>query len=264
MNNAISKALLLLICAIFVSSQITRGKIDGADLSAAQPSNATCPNCCSDKTISVGGSTVVLASPDKATLNAQLMASESTVNRAIDRLAEKVNQLIARLEANGLTKADYQATSINVYANTSWNDGVSKVLGQIANQNFAVNLPTISPDGSNIGRLIDSLAQIDGITINSLTFDIKDKTAILTTARERAFRQAQRKAEDYAGLLALKVGKVVSITDSYSSAPVVQYFQSRPQALAFKSAGDSSQGTAVNVGNVRVAYDLSAVYAFSA
>ena len=65
---------------------------------------------------------------------------------------------------------------------------------------------------------------MDGIRINSLTFDIKDKTPYFETARERAFRQAQRKAEDYAQFLSLNLARVLSLEDSYSSAPVVQNF----------------------------------------
>jgi len=128
-----------------------------------------------------------------------------------------------------------------------------------------INIPQIASDGSNIGRLIDSLAQVDGITINSLTFDIKDKTAILATARERAFKQAQRKAEDYVSLLSLNIGKVISITDSYSSAPVVQNFQSsnKVQALALRSDQAQAQGTDVNIGTIPISYDLYAIFAFS-
>lgn len=57
----------------------------------------SCPNCCSDKTISVGGSAVVEGIPDKARLNAQITVSGDTVDQAIERLALKVNQVISRL-----------------------------------------------------------------------------------------------------------------------------------------------------------------------
>jgi len=97
MNNAISKTLILIICAIVASSQITRGRVDNIDSLLASSSSLPCSNCCTDKTISVGGSAVIQANPDKASLNAQLIASGDTVNQAIDRLATKVNQVINRL-----------------------------------------------------------------------------------------------------------------------------------------------------------------------
>jgi len=95
-------------------------------------------------------------------------------------------------------------------------------LGQIANQNIAIEIPQISSDGSNIGKLVDSLAEVDGINIGNLVFEIKDKTTYLDTARDRAFRYAQRKAEDFSESLSLTLGKVIYVEDDFNVAPLVQ------------------------------------------
>ena len=74
--------------------------------------------------------------------------------------------------------------NFNVYPNTSYRDGKSTVLGQIASQTFEITIPNISADGSNIGRLIDDLANINGIILNGLSFDLSDKTGAFEKARE--------------------------------------------------------------------------------
>jgi uncharacterized protein YggE len=90
--------------------------------------------------------------------------------------------------------------------------------------------------------LIDQLAAIDGIQINSIDFDIFDKTGLQTEAREKAFADAKQKATDYADFANVPLGHVISIVDGqFDEAPPVQF-----KAEAFSVAADSS--TQVPVG----------------
>ena len=125
------------------------------------------------------------------------------------------------LNQNGLTKDNYKVTSFSVFPNTTWQNGVSTVNGQIASQSFEIALPEIKADGSNIGKLIDELAQINNIVLNGLNFDVSDKTSYFHEAREKAFKNAKAKAYDYTNALFLTLGKVVNVKDFVSEAPVV-------------------------------------------
>lgn len=72
---------------------------------------------------------------------------------------------------------------MNVYPNTSWINGVSTVYGQIANQYIKIDIPQIDSNGANIGKLIDDLATVNGIILNGLSFDVKNKTSLFYKAR---------------------------------------------------------------------------------
>ena len=61
--------------------------------------------------------------------------------------------------------------------------------------------------------MIDALAQINSININSVTFDIYDKTPLQTQARAQAFKDAKEKAEDYVSFAGATVGNVMTIDD---------------------------------------------------
>lgn len=87
------------------------------------------------------------------------------------------------MASNRLTEKNYQSVSVNVYPNTSWINGVSKVLGQIANQYIRIDIPQIDANGANIGRLIDELASVNGIILNGLSFDVRNKTSLFFKAR---------------------------------------------------------------------------------
>lgn len=102
----------------------------------------------------------------------------------------------------------------------SYPNGVPTVLGQIATQTFSITIPNIDPSGGNIGKIIDSLAAIDGIILNGLSFDLADKTAVLAKARANAYANGQNKALDYTLALQLCLGQVVTVVDSYSAAPL--------------------------------------------
>jgi uncharacterized protein YggE len=101
------------------------------------------------------------------------------------------------LSSNGLITDNYYTTSFNVYPNTSFINGSSIVIGQIASESFQITIPFSDNNGSNIGLLIDSLAAVDGIIISGLSFDIRNKTDAYQQARALALANAQQKAADY-------------------------------------------------------------------
>lgn len=111
--------------------------------------------CCDASTITVQGSASLDAKPDQAKINAQAQVNADTTDQAVNALAGLVDSIIKTLKNNGLTQDDYKVTSFSTYANTSYVNGTSTVLGQIASQSFEITIPTINPDGSNIGKLID-------------------------------------------------------------------------------------------------------------
>ena len=169
-----------------------------------------------------------------------------------------MNSIASILASNGLTPDNYQTSGFSIYPNTSWVNQVAKVVGQIASQSLRIRIPSISKDGSNIGKLIDSLATVNGIILNSLSFDLTNKTATFQTARQQAFQNARTKAQDYAVALQLSLGQLLNLEDRINAAPVVP---SAPFAKGLMMADNA--GTSVNVGTIPVSYDLDAVFAFS-
>jgi uncharacterized protein YggE len=176
--------------------------------------------CCSDQTITVYGSATVQANPDIALLSAQISVNGNSVSQAVAQLSTQVSRIISILTANGINSSNYQVTSLNVYPNTSYANGVSTVLGQIATESFSITIPVLNSNGSNIGALIDSLATVNGIILNGLSFDLSNKTSQFVLARANAYKNAQNKALDYTSSLQLSLGQLVTVIDSFSSAPV--------------------------------------------
>jgi uncharacterized protein YggE len=175
------------------------------------------------------------------------------VANAIAALSTKVNCVISILNTNGLNSSNYEASSLSVSPNISWANGVSTVLGQIASESLTINIPIVNSNTSSLGKLIDNLATVNGIILNGVSFDVVNKTSSLALARGNAFSNAQKKALDYTASLQLCLGQLVTIIDSYSSAPVVQK-TSGP--LFMVSNSQAATPTTINVGTISISYDV--------
>ena len=149
--------------------------------------------------------------PSKLLLTKHYCKHQSALMVALHcKLSNLVNSIIAVLTTNRLTSDNYATSSFSLYPNPSYANGVSIVVSQIVSQNFLITKPSITKDGSNIGKLIDSLATVNGILLRELSFDIKDKTSVYQKARQQPYQNAQSKARDYA--IALQLGLVRPIT----------------------------------------------------
>ncbi|MFM7859612.1 MAG: SIMPL domain-containing protein, partial [Flammeovirgaceae bacterium] len=123
-------------------------------------------------------------------------------------LAQRINAILAILKDNNIPKEDYETTSVNVFPNTTWNNGKSEIIGQIASQSLRIVIVNIGNDGQRISRLIDALATVNGIQINGISYDLADKTKAFAQARQAAYKNAQDKARDLTDALAISLGRL--------------------------------------------------------
>ena len=125
------------------------------------------------------------------------------------------------------------------------------MIGKRASQTITITVRDLDEAGTKVANLIDELAKINTIIINSVRFDIFDKSGLQQEARAAAFQDAKQKAEDYAEAAGVKVGSVITLIDGeFDSAPPIQF-----EAQAFKVASDSVQ-TQIPVGELEVSYNI--------
>lgn len=86
---------------------------------------------------------------------------------------------------------------------------------------------------------MDALAAVNGINIDSVVFDIFDKSPLETKARAKAFQDAKDKAQDYATFAGLNLGRVLTVDDSsvVSGPPIAL---KTAYAASARSSADSS------------------------
>lgn len=166
--------------------------------------------------ITVSGLGEVRAAPDIAIINIGIEASGATVQEARDKGADAANKLIASLKGNGVEDKDILTTSVNIYPQYfySQNDP-PRITGYIANNQLAVTVR----DLEKAGKVIDDgvAAGGDAARLQGIAFGIDDPEPLLKEAREKAVADAKSRAETYAGAAGVKIGAIVSISESSST-----------------------------------------------
>jgi uncharacterized protein YggE len=233
-----------LLLAFFVQTQIF-------------PPGLATNNCCQDNTIKASGEGKASGQPDMAVIGLRFSEKGLTSVEAVKKLSEKVNQAISILKANGYDSSSYETGSLNVYPEYSYQNGKSEIIGQSAQQSLTVRVKGIDAKGTKVGTLVDALAQVNGINIDSVSFDIFNKTPLQTKAREAAFLDAKNKAVDYALFSGLLLGRVINIDDAEAvSAPPLR--QNVKYASALAVGGGSS--TSVPVGAMEISYSTTVTF----
>lgn len=220
----------------------------------------TCNQDCGWNTIEVNGAGTLNVSPDVANLNVQVTGSAKTTNEAITILSQKITTVLDTLTNQGLNSSNWKTNYLSVYPNTSYVNGSTITYGQIASQSMTITVPIPNANGTAVGKIYDGLAKVKDISINGLTFDLQNKTTAYANARKLAYQDALKRASDYTSAAGVAIGAPLTITDSFSSAPVVAV---APMAKSMALMASDSVPTTVSVGTVTINYYVDVVFSFA-
>ena len=164
-------------------------------------------------TIRVSGSARVEIEPDMATFSFTVTERAETTREAQERANVNVQSAYRILTENyGIDASDIATTYMNISPEYSWTDGKQVLQGQRATQTISVTLRDLEA----LGNVLDSLSEISGISVGSISLDSSVRSDSLSSARALAMEDARARAEDYAAAEGLKVGGVSSVTEAGS------------------------------------------------
>lgn len=205
-------------------------------------------------TVEATGSVKVV--PDAVQFNFSVFAVEATSSSALERANKLASQAREALEDSKIDR-DYVTTqSVNIYPEYSYSqDGVQNLIGFRATQSFAVTLR----DTDKAGEVVDAVVSSVGtdLTIDMLTPILIDSKDAAEQARENAIKLAKKKAEDYADLLGVDLGNVISVREFATSSAVPQPW------LRADLTADESFKTVVDLGTQEVSVTVEARWAFA-
>ena len=92
----------------------------------------------------------------------------------------------------------------------------------------------------------------DATRINSVSYSIADDSQLVKDARARAFQDAKNRAEQYAQLSGLKLGKVISISEASGGAST--------DASGTATRGRQSESVPLEPGQQTVSFSVTAVW----
>jgi uncharacterized protein YggE len=159
--------------------------------------------------LEVTGSGSASAAPDVVRIRAGVRCDADDVSGALGDVAVRAAALASAARDYGVLPADLRTTGTGVHPRHD-REG-NTVVGYTAYQSLSVTVR----DPALVGSLVDAFAGAAGnaLTIEHIGLELSDPQPLLARAREAAFADALRKAEQYAALAGRELGKVVRLRD---------------------------------------------------
>jgi len=170
--------------------------------------------------ISVDGEGKVFAVPDIAEIQVGLTTEAKTVATAQKENTEKMNAVTKAIKEKGVAEKDIKTSNYNIYPKYDWQNGKNNIIGYTISQNLDIKIR----DTKQVSDIVTVAGEKGANQVGGLNFKVDNEDGLKDQAREQAIKSAQEKAKTLANQLGVKLGKVVSFTESGGEAPRSLYF----------------------------------------
>lgn len=201
--------------------------------------------------ITVTGEAVVQAVPDMATISLGVTTMGATGSEAMDANSAALAKVIARLKAAGIAERDLQTQNLSL--NPNWSSYDSSVSGapQTITGYTASNILSVKVrDLAVLGAVLDAAVGDGANTLNGLSFDLSQPRPAQDAARTEATKDARARAELLAAAAGVKLGRVLSISETQS--------YGQPMPVAYKA--DAAMAVPVQAGEVGMSASVTVVF----
>jgi uncharacterized protein YggE len=166
--------------------------------------------------VTVVGSGEVQGTPDTLTANVAIQAAAPDVTSAMNQTSDRMQAVINALTSSGIDRNDIATTNVTLQPQYGGGDNPAIIAYQASNS-INVKIRNLNNASQTLG-LIGTTGG-DATRINSVSYAIDDDSQLVKDARTRAFDDAKDRAEQYAQLSGLTLGKVISISESAGTPP---------------------------------------------
>ncbi|MDQ0664960.1 uncharacterized protein YggE [Arthrobacter ulcerisalmonis] len=203
------------------------------------------------QTVTVTGTGWAEAVPDLMLVSVGIECSAASVAEAYAASGEALAAVGSVLRSRGVSPSDLRSTNLTVRADLAWRDGEGqKLVGYVASASLTVRLRDIGSAAATISEAVGAAGDV--VRLNNLQLVLSDESAVRAEARDAAWQDALRTAEQYAALASASLGRVLSVTDQHP--PV------GPVPLAGLQRASAIEGPAVEPGANRVEAAVSVTW----
>ena len=196
-------------------------------------------------TISATGSTNVV--PDAVRITATVSVIGKSSKEALATASTTSAAVRKALTANKIATKDVATQSISVFPEYTYPANGTPVLsGYRASQSFDITVRAASTAGAVVDAIVE--AGGDNLQVNSASPFVLDNDKATETARASAVARAKAKANSYAKLLGVKLGKVIYLDETSTPGPFSIY------SVAAKADGSVTQ---IDLGEQKVTVSVT-------
>ena len=230
--------------SIFVFILVLALALSGCAAAAAQP-----------RTLNVSGNGTVYLTPDIAYITIGVHTEDPNLATGVSKNNTQAQGLVDALKNAGIAAKDIQTSNFSVYYNSS--QSIDKTTGQpITGGYYAVDntVNVTVRDLSHLGSLLNTAVGAGANNINSITFDVADKTAAMEQARQKAMANANSLATELAKTAGVNLGEIQAI--SYSDNSPLPYY-----GMGGGGAAAPNASVPIQPGQTQISVTVSVTYA---
>lgn len=176
---------------------------------------STAPAPDNPRQVTVVGNGQVKGVPDTLTADVSIEASAPDVTTATNQTNDRQKSVLNALNASGIDAKDISTTGVSLQPQYG-TDG-STISGYRASNSIQITIRKLDTASQVLANVIS--AGGDATRINSVSYSIEDDSKLVSDARARAFNDAKERAQQYAELSGLALGKILLISESPGSEP---------------------------------------------
>ena len=208
-----------------------------------------------ERTLNVTGVGQVFITPDIAYLYVGVHTEQPTAAEAVSANNAQTQQVIDALKSFGVDEKDIHTSSFSIWPIDRYDPATGTNTGE---KYYAVDnqVYITARDLTKLGALLDTVIKAGANSINSIQFDLADKTEVMKQARAAAVKNAQDQAQELAGLAQVSLVEITNIS----------YTDSTPYVYAeYGRGGGGGEAAQVNVpiqpGEMTISANVSVTYA---
>ena len=213
----------------------------------------------------VSGQGKISLEPDLVLLNVGVETTGRTVAEANGKAAIAMDAIVAALRGRGLDDKDIQTRSFNVFPQYEYREVTESgfrtnrqiLVGYRVSNTAAIKIRDLDA----VGEIVDEVATAggDSTRINGISFTVEDTSPMMDDLRALAVGDAMNKAEDFARLSGVGLGRLVFISESSAGRPIVQNLA--VPRMAFAEAAFAAPSTPIIGGELELTLNVQAVFA---
>ena len=142
---------------------------------------------------------------------------EADATTAMNQTNERQQAVIDELIGLGIDRTDIATTEANLQPQFGPEDNT--ITAYRATNSINVKIRNLDQASDAIGLIVETGG--NATRINSISYSIEDDSQLVRDARARAFEDAEDRAEQYAELAGMSLGKVISISEAAGTTPPI-------------------------------------------